>query len=785
MDLKIFATTIEQEAVSQVYRLAGQTNFRDAKIRIMPDAHAGAGCTIGFTADLGDKVVPNLVGVDIGCFTEDTKVKLADGRDLTFKELIEEDKAGKNNYCYSFDENGNIVISKISLPRKIKTVDDIIVITLDNGEIIKCTTDHIFYDINLNEITAENLSIGTKLFPLYIDKAENHKDEITNKQNKKIKTQLYSYSVVYQPTSKRWSYVHYLADEYNYRNNRVNTLKSFVRHHKDFNKYNNSPENIERLSYKDHWLLHSTMVKHTNRLGISGFKAAAKNNKDFYSNAGKKRSYSTWHGKNAEKNKIEASNRTKILNEKGILNSVKQREKNRQKQLTNNTTKFSEQNKDENFKNIQQLSKLRKILLLCHNDFSEKSYNLARKNVYNGFTWLKAKEISEKNNLTFEDIVNYKNHVVVNIQKIHKKTDVYCLTNFEFGNFALSSGVFVHNCGMLVANIGNVDLDLAELDKVIRETIPSGGNVNTKQGTRIYFEQLEDMVMYKHLRNIDHLQSSIGTLGSGNHFIEIDVDEDGNKYIVIHSGSRNLGQQVCKHYQNLAIDQCNAHTKEIKTEINETIARLKKEGRQKESSKAIKEIKEKYNRIDKVPTDICYLTGDLRQDYLHDMKLCQEFAWQNRLEMLRRILKGMKIKNVVEQWQTVHNYIDFSDNIIRKGAIRCNAGEKVIIPLNMRDGSIIAVGKGNEDWNNSGPHGAGRLMSRRVAKESLSMNDFKKSMEGIFTTCVNRGTIDESPMAYKNAQEIIDGIAPTADVVNIIKPIYNFKATEIEKKTNE
>lgn len=335
-------------------------------------------------------------------------------------------------------------------------------------------------------------------------------------------------------------------------------------------------------------------------------------------------------------------------------------------------------------------------------------------------------------------------------------------------------------CGMLVANIGNIDLDLAKLDKVIRETIPSGCDVNTKQGNRVYFEQMEDMVMYKNLRNIDHLQSSIGTLGSGNHFIEVDVDEDGNKYIVIHSGSRNLGQQVCKHYQKLAIEQCNSYTKQIKEEINATIAQLKAEGRQKESSNAIKTIKEKYNRINKVPTDLCYLVGDLRQDYLHDMKICQEFAWQNRLEMLCRILKGMKIKNVVEQWQTVHNYIDFTDNIIRKGAIRCNAGEKVIIPLNMRDGSIIAIGKGNEDWNNSGPHGAGRLMSRSAAKESLSMDDFRHSMEGIFTTCVNRGTIDESPMAYKNAQEIIDGIAPTADVVNIIKPIYNFKATEIE-----
>lgn len=334
-------------------------------------------------------------------------------------------------------------------------------------------------------------------------------------------------------------------------------------------------------------------------------------------------------------------------------------------------------------------------------------------------------------------------------------------------------------CGMLVANIGQTELDLDVLDRVVRRDIPNGSAVN-ERGMRVEFGEMEDMRMYRHLRNVEHLQSSIGSLGGGNHFIEVDADAEGNKYVVIHSGSRNLGQQVCKHYQKLAVEQCNAHTKEIKTEINETIERLKSEGRQKESSGAIKAIKEKYGRMDKVPVDLCYLTGDARADYLHDMKLCQEFAWRNRLEMLNRILKGMKVRNVVEQWQTVHNYVDFSDNIIRKGAIRCGAGERVIIPLNMRDGSIIAVGKGNADWNCSGPHGAGRLMSRREAKESLSMDDFRKSMSGVYTTCVGRGTIDESPMAYKNAAEIIGGIGDTAEVVEVIKPIYNFKASESE-----
>ena len=191
------------------------------------------------------------------------------------------------------------------------------------------------------------------------------------------------------------------------------------------------------------------------------------------------------------------------------------------------------------------------------------------------------------------------------------------------------------------------------------------------------------------------------------------------------------------------------------------------------------EIKKKYESINKIPADLCYLTGGLREDYLHDMRTCQHFAILNREEIGRRILKHLKIRNT-NAFHTVHNYIDFTDNIIRKGAIRCKAGEKVIIPLNMRDGSILAVGKGNDDWNCSGPHGAGRLMSRREAKETISMQDFKASMEGIYTTSVNKDTLDESPMAYKDAQEIIDGVKETVEIIDIIKPIYNFKASETE-----
>jgi RNA-splicing ligase RtcB len=337
-------------------------------------------------------------------------------------------------------------------------------------------------------------------------------------------------------------------------------------------------------------------------------------------------------------------------------------------------------------------------------------------------------------------------------------------------------------CGMFVECLGKMDTSdevLSRLDKFIREEIPSGSGVNERQGTRVEFPELEDMRMFKNLRNIPHLQSSIGSLGGGNHFIELNINAMGQIMLVIHTGSRNLGQQVCKYYQKMAIEDCNGHSAEIKREINAAIAQLKAEGRQKESSKVISEIKEKYHRIDRIPADLCYLEGEHRKDYLHDMKICQEFARRNREEIARRIIKFLKIR---PEWSfhTIHNYIDFSDNIIRKGAIRCNEGELVIIPLNMRDGSIIAKGKGNPDWNFSGPHGAGRLMSRSKAKESISMDDFRDSMKDVFTTSVSKNTIDESPMAYKDSNEIVEAIQDTVEVLEIIKPIYNFKASETE-----
>lgn len=325
-------------------------------------------------------------------------------------------------------------------------------------------------------------------------------------------------------------------------------------------------------------------------------------------------------------------------------------------------------------------------------------------------------------------------------------------------------------CGMLTTLLATSDIDLAKLDTVIRQYIPSGRDIHTME--QVLFPKLEELKCYSKLKGINRIKQSIGTLGGGNHFIEIDRDEGKNLFLVVHTGSRNLGKQVADYYQRVAEDKMCGKGK-ILEEINELIDRYKAEGRESEIANGIREI---YNRERGIPKELCYLTGQDREDYLFDMKICQEYASLNRLTITDIILEKMEI-SPLHIFETVHNYID-KDNIVRKGAISAKHGEEVLIPMNMRDGCIIGLGKGNEDWNMSAPHGAGRLMSRTKAKSLITLEEFKNSMEGIFTTSVVTSTIDEAPMAYKPTQEIIDNIGDTVDIISIIKPIYNFKASE-------
>lgn len=338
-------------------------------------------------------------------------------------------------------------------------------------------------------------------------------------------------------------------------------------------------------------------------------------------------------------------------------------------------------------------------------------------------------------------------------------------------------------CGMLCVELGKIDLDLEKLDRVINDNIPAGRNI--REHKLIDFTPINDLYCLRELKETKKFNRAIGTLGGGNHFIEVDVDKEDNKYLVIHTGSRNLGKQVADYYQNLAIELCSGKEEMYKRK-EEIIKTYKKQGRKSEIQKALKELEEEYkqNKLE-LPNELCYLTGKYREMYLHDMKICQEYASLNRLQIAKMILINyfdltyipeMYPPIMSDSFETIHNYISFEDNIVRKGAIRANKGERVIIPINMRDGSIIAVGKGNDDWNNSAPHGAGRLMSRRKAKETFNLKEFKNSMKDIYSTSVLEETIDEAPFVYKPMQEIIDNIQDTVEIEKIIKPIYNFKA---------
>ena len=328
-------------------------------------------------------------------------------------------------------------------------------------------------------------------------------------------------------------------------------------------------------------------------------------------------------------------------------------------------------------------------------------------------------------------------------------------------------------CGMYTVNLGKVDIDLEKFDEAAH-SIPCGRNV--WEGRQERFD-LTCLRCYRNLKDTKRLERSLGTLGGGNHFIEIDADEEGNKYLIIHSGSRNLGTQVAEFYQGIAID-LNLGKEEYFKKRDEIIRTYKEQGRRSEIQSTLKQMaKEWEEKEPTMPHELCYLYGQFMEDYLHDINICQQFAKRNREKMAEILIEKTGL-TAIDTFQTIHNYIDVDEKILRKGSVSAKSGEKLLIPINMRDGSLICVGKGNEDWNYSAPHGAGRLMSRSAAFERLTMEEYEKQMEGIYTTCVNTATLDESPMAYKNMDEIVANIEPTAEIIAHIKPIYNFKAAE-------
>lgn len=398
--------------------------------------------------------------------------------------------------------------------------------------------------------------------------------------------------------------------------------------------------------------------------------------------------------------------------------------------------------------------------------------------------WIEAKDLKEGMRLVAED--GYL--VVKSVKALNYKEDVYCLNVEENHNFTIEGGVIVHNCGMLTIKLKEKRIDLPKLDSIIRQYIPSGGSVNAQPKMFKTSLDAERLRCYdKRGANIRPMLAyqSVGTLGGGNHFIEIDKDSEDNLYLVIHTGSRHLGLEVCDYYQNIGYERLkikhNDGTK--KDKIREITEKLRAEKRYDEIKPAVQKISKEYeDSKPNVPFELAYVEGQDFEDYIYDMNKVQEHASCNRAEIARLILKYAKLTEV-ERFETIHNYIDVDNMILRKGAVSAQSGEKLLIPINMRDGSLICIGKGNPDWNYSAPHGAGRLMSRSEAKQNLTVSEFKKTMKeaGIYSTSVGKDTLDESPMAYKPMEEIINNIKDTVDIIDIIKPIYNFKAGNEEK----
>lgn len=387
--------------------------------------------------------------------------------------------------------------------------------------------------------------------------------------------------------------------------------------------------------------------------------------------------------------------------------------------------------------------------------------------------------------VSYNQIENFCNQSFVEGSKIRLMPDVHAGAGCTIGTTMTIVDKIVPNwvgvdigCGMETVVIKASEtvaktFDPKRLDEIIYANIPSGIEIRETE------HELVDHIPFEHIRcpkiNLSRAKKSIGTLGGGNHFIEANRDDEQNLYFVVHSGSRYFGKEIAEYYQEEAWRQLN---KNRAHDITSYIAQLKEEGRKNEIQNQIKWMKERV--ITHIPKDLAYLTGDLFDDYIHDMRITQKFALMNRKAMMSVILKKLNISKdtIFEQFSTIHNYIDTDSMILRKGSVSANQGEKLIIPINMRDGSLICEGLGNEDWNYSAPHGAGRLMSRASAYKNLKMEDFKNAMEGIYSTSVNEETLDESPMAYKSIYDIMANIEPTVKILKHIIPIYNYKSSD-------
>ena len=714
---KIFSSNVDNGTIGQLMTLLNQKSMQGNKIRIMPDNHQGKGCVIGTTMTLTDKVIPNLVGVDVGCVDKDTEYLTVNG----WVKISEYD--GEEIATYDLKSNTTFFekpIAFIKLPEskfyRLKTkygIDQMISrehrCLLRKGFHNRKASQDKPYVITAEELYNKHSNLKTGLRDNFICDIPNMRSTGLNLSDNELRL-----LIMYQ------------ADGFKYRDRYACKFKK----QRKIDRCKNLLDNAGIL-YKEHYGIDGTTTIEFK------LKSATKDLRCLY--------------------KCNVHQLAVICDE--VMHW------------------------DGNTDSMQYWSKYSYNVDFIQYAFACNGYRTSI-------------DCDKRSDAVYWRVIVSDSRPRVQLAGA-PKTNInivdsedgfkYCFTTSTSFWVMRRNGCIclTGNCGMLAVKLKEKRVDLPALDSVIRKYVPSGGNVHNDTNEDRTSLRVDDLRCFgKPGANIraDLAYQSVGTLGGGNHFIEINRDSNDNLWLVIHTGSRHLGLEICNYYQNLGYEklkqQANDGTR--KEKLDALIAKLKAEGRQSEINKEIKKFNDNYTELNpSIPHELAYVEGQDFADYIHDMKLVQAHAVCNRAEIARVILKYAKLHEI-ERFETIHNYIDTDDMILRKGSISCKLGEKVIIPINMRDGSLICIGKGNPDWNFSGPHGAGRLMSRSMAKQSLSVSDFKKTMKdaGIYSTSVNKSTIDESPMAYKTMDEIIKNIEPTAEVIDIIKPIYNFKAGE-------
>ena len=676
-DIKIHAKGLDPETMSQIYRISNIPAFEDG-ISIMPDAHAGAGCCIGFTAKIKDYICPNFVGVDIGCFRGNTKVPLLDGTQQTLEELVNKGEF----YVYSMNEQLKIVPGK-AIAAKTRTNAEVMKVVISGGEEIICTPDHKFMLINGAYKEAKDLKPQDSLMPLY-------RSYQTRDGYESI------HSVHHRATlTHKMVYEHF--------NKSIDPTTEIV-HHIDVKWYNNDPSNLIMMNKVEHTTHHRSLK--------CSFTAP-----EFQ-----------------EKKMKTIKDRGYFFDEKYTEQRKEVAVKNITDYMKNNPEHFAESVKDNGKRGAKYLANWN-----TENNSKPVTCSACGKQLKKGGLGNHLKMHKR------EAPIQIHNHKVLYTESIAEKEDVYCLSVEKYHNFALSSGIFVHNCGVRGVFLGDIQIDYAALDAYLKHNIPLGMKHRDetpvlKDGdeTKVLSDTIgvqNDIGMTKH-----YAGKQLGTLGGGNHFIEIgESTKTQDKWLFVHSGSRNFGLTVAEHYQKIAASQ-----KLIPTPKGMEVLDINGTG----------------------------------ADYLRDMRVAQRFAALNRALMVRDIIDYLDA-DIKYDIDCVHNFIAI-DNIIRKGAISAYYREPVLIPLNMRDGTVIGKGLGNSDYNFSAPHGAGRMfgrgqMKRRLASGELTVEGFQNEMSGIFTTTANANTIDESPYAYKPYEMIKDYLEETVSIIDVVKPKYNLK----------